>query len=956
VFLRPVGAAVAVLAGLAGVAGPGGLSRPARAAGAGPAPVAAPADDAPLAPPAPAVAWHAAATVEQENNLLTVVDLVADPSGATTTLHYLQGSVRLGGPGSPTFSATPGATDLLLVHRDPVGTTTWVHRVSGIDGPAAAIAGAGDGGVVLAFNHAGAVALDSRAPLPLPQPTTGGTAVMAFDATGGLAWWHRFDGPFPDLDVDAHPTGGVLLSGHILRDTEIGRAAAVPDDGSSAVYAVVRLTTDGAVAWTRGVSGTRSAKTRWTSAGEVAVLADDTGLNQPILFALPGDAWTFAPEADPTRGFVVLARLDARGGRRSAVRSVSNRNWEFSDLAATPDGGLVIAGQGGAGTLSWGDATVPIDQPEQFVLRLDAAGTLRWHVTYGHPASPGYAAGTVAVAPDGSVAAMTPASEAVAVDLPITTPTGSAHLPTPAVPVSVVLALTPDGTLRWADSSRSGSSGGVRIAYPGGGAGPAVAATVDEDTAVGHDPAHVVPASTVLFAYGAAPAAAPCAPDLVTTVTPASPEVLATGQITVEFAVANRSTACTAEDTIVDLALPTGWWALPTDPDIYQGDHPQWWVGRVAPGATRRVQLPMETDRETVRSGTVSATAATWFRQGDAHPGDERGAATITVVACQPDLHVQLTAPTVVNTGERAVLNLRVTNTGNCPVGDSVALRIPPGTPLLAFPGEASGDGNWGFQVGGREPTWYGYIAAGATVAGAVPVVLTAPVDGPVTITAELEGRHGYPDPGPNSTTATLGRGNAQPGTLTGTVTGPDGPAAGVSVLASPYPGSQWATAASAVTDAQGHYRIDGLPAGAYKLRTIDFAGRYENAWVYGLTATGATLQLMPSSGTGKVDITVITRPTGGIVGDVFAPDGKPLAGLWVELFGAGDTSLAVTSTDANGVYLFGSLRDGVYHVLLWDTTGRYPARYQSGWPFTNPDTWLSVQNGQVQLVRTNFT
>jgi len=91
-------------------------------------------------------------------------------------------------------------------------------------------------------------------------------------------------------------------------------------------------------------------------------------------------------------------------------------------------------------------------------------------------------------------------------------------------------------------------------------------------------------------------------------------------------------------------------------------------------------------------------------------------------------------------------------------------------------------------------------------------------------------------------------------------------------------------------------------------------------------------------------------------VGDAFGRDGKPLAGLWVELFDSYMRSVAVTSTDANGVYLFGSLRDGAYRVLLWDTTGGYPARFQSGWPSDDGSTFILVTNGEVQLVRTNFT
>jgi hypothetical protein len=220
---------------------------------------------------------------------------------------------------------------------------------------------------------------------------------------------------------------------------------------------------------------------------------------------------------------------------------------------------------------------------------------------------------------------------------------------------------------------------------------------------------------------------------------------------------------------------------------------------------------------------------------------------------------------------------------------------------------------------------------------------------GPVTFTVELVTVDELGDPGGNQATAAVAARPAQPGAITGALRGASGPAAGVWVMASRADGSPWDTVAAVATDAEGRYRFDGLAPGPYRLRYIDYEGRYESGWSAGaITPEGAAVHRLVSGTTLVVDITLVPSPTGAVVGDVTGRDGARVPGLWVLLMDTRGGVVATTYTGGDGVFLFGGVRDGTYRVLLWDVSGAYGVQYLGGGPGSFAAQLISVRNGQV--------
>jgi hypothetical protein len=113
---------------------------------------------------------------------------------------------------------------------------------------------------------------------------------------------------------------------------------------------------------------------------------------------------------------------------------------------------------------------------------------------------------------------------------------------------------------------------------------------------------------------------------------------------------------------------------------------------------------------------------------------------------------------------------------------------------------------------------------------------------------------------------------------------------------------------AATTTDADGHYTLNGLPAGSATVTVGDFTGYHRQATttaaiavVLGQTAFGADLALVP---TGVVTGTVTTRDTGSAI-----------SGASVSVIDSTGTTVASTNTDGNGRYSVGSLSAGTYKV-----------------------------------------
>ncbi len=134
---------------------------------------------------------------------------------------------------------------------------------------------------------------------------------------------------------------------------------------------------------------------------------------------------------------------------------------------------------------------------------------------------------------------------------------------------------------------------------------------------------------------------------------------------------------------------------------------------------------------------------------------------------------------------------------------------------------------------------------------------------------------------------------------------------------------------ATAVTDANGVYTFSGLMPGVYSVHKITPAGYFDDDAHVG-TAGGAIASLNDVTGatlgsgaaaTGYDFCEALPVSIAGFVkleiyGDCeTTPSDPPLAGVTIQLLGAGNTVIGSTLTDAAGQYVFSGMHPGIYGV-----------------------------------------
>ena len=143
-------------------------------------------------------------------------------------------------------------------------------------------------------------------------------------------------------------------------------------------------------------------------------------------------------------------------------------------------------------------------------------------------------------------------------------------------------------------------------------------------------------------------------------------------------------------------------------------------------------------------------------------------------------------------------------------------------------------------------------------------------------------------------------------GTISGTVSGPHGPLAGIQVVAAGFEAQ-----ATATTDAHGDYRMGGLRPDVYSLYFGDPTG----------TFIGCSYQAPP---TGRITIEgnsfiadQILDIACTIAGRVWGADGSPLTGALASVYDTGGTLVESELTLSDGTYQLRFLRPGSYKVCV---------------------------------------
>ncbi len=165
----------------------------------------------------------------------------------------------------------------------------------------------------------------------------------------------------------------------------------------------------------------------------------------------------------------------------------------------------------------------------------------------------------------------------------------------------------------------------------------------------------------------------------------------------------------------------------------------------------------------------------------------------------------------------------------------------------------------------------------------------------------------------------------AGPGSVTGTLTdaGTPVPGATVSLLLNVYPVS----IASTVTGADGSFRLDGVAAGAYKLR-FNLPGGLEQFYP-GKPDFAAAASITVTDGEVSVAETVIAH--GSLAGRITTATGAPAARALVGITRPGAPELAHVLTDDNGLYLLPYVPAGSFREFVSAAERSAPRQWVHG-------------------------
>jgi hypothetical protein len=315
--------------------------------------------------------------------------LTVGPEGITLARPFA-GTASVGGT---TFGSSGPGDDGLLARFDADGGLVWVRHLVA-SAPVTHLAHAISGGQIYAAITYGDAA-----------------ALVGLDGTGQLLWTDASSGSGA-LDwarVAPAPDGGAYFTASALGHVTIGGQPLGGDCVPDGCVVIARFGATGAPSWIEHTSGQGSPIARAIAASSTGRLllggqiSPDGGVSRACVAfgALPPVC--AGPYAD-----AFLAAYGPDGGAQLAVAAATGDAWEgVQSIAATPDGGAIVAGVFGG---PFGDpGAVGATELENlggydvFIARFDATGAAVWARPAGGPTS--YDGASVALSPDGSVVA-----------------------------------------------------------------------------------------------------------------------------------------------------------------------------------------------------------------------------------------------------------------------------------------------------------------------------------------------------------------------------------------------------------------------------------------------------------------------------------------------------------------------------------------------------------------------
>jgi len=175
-------------------------------------------------------------------------------------------------------------------------------------------------------------------------------------------------------------------------------------------------------------------------------------------------------------------------------------------------------------------------------------------------------------------------------------------------------------------------------------------------------------------------------------------------------------------------------------------------------------------------------------------------------------------------------------------------------------------------------------------------------------------------------------------GNVTGTVT--NASAAGLAGIAvdayrANGPGN-WEWVSYTPTDADGAYRLGGLPTGSYVIEFRDDSGVYVRQCYNNKPSRDEADAVAVTAGQTTSGINATLAPAGGVSGAVTNASAAGLGGIFVVAYlvnSSGWDWINSVQTGADGTYSLGGLPAGSYRVEFRDDAGAYATQYYNNKP-----------------------
>ncbi|MCX7591686.1 MAG: carboxypeptidase-like regulatory domain-containing protein [Kiritimatiellae bacterium] len=133
----------------------------------------------------------------------------------------------------------------------------------------------------------------------------------------------------------------------------------------------------------------------------------------------------------------------------------------------------------------------------------------------------------------------------------------------------------------------------------------------------------------------------------------------------------------------------------------------------------------------------------------------------------------------------------------------------------------------------------------------------------------------------------------------------------------------------STLSEATGSYRIRGLPAGSYYLRTAALGLNQADEWFDDIPVVGSdipeaatVITVLRGSATGPCNFALATGAI--LTGRVTTSEGTPLAGVWVDAYDESGLWMKSTATASDGSYQIEGLPSVTCCVRTYTTAGNY--------------------------------